>query len=52
MPRVKKESLCRLGYCVKKGSGYQGGNETVFNKLRNGICPICGGATEKKYTLR
>lgn len=40
---------CRLGYCVKKDSHYQGGDDTVRNKLRNGICPICGGPTERKY---
>ena len=45
----KEEKLCRLGYCVTKGSSYQGGDTTVIQKLQAGICPICGGATEKKY---
>ncbi len=49
MARAKKELLCKLGHCVKKDSFYQGGNMTVIDKLKNGICPICGGATEKKY---
>jgi len=45
----KKEPLCRLGHCVKKGRHYGGGDSTVFNKLLNGICPICGGAIDRKY---
>ncbi len=49
MVREKKEPLCRLGYCAKEKSHYQGGDSTVINKLKNGICPICGGATEEKY---
>jgi len=40
---------CKLGRCATKGSNYSGGNEAVFQKLKNGICPICGGATEQKY---
>ncbi len=49
MAKVNKASLCKLGYCVKKDSHYEGGNTAFLNKLRNGICPICGGVTEKKY---
>jgi len=49
MAEEKKEPLCRLGRCVTKGSNYQGGDETVIQKLKDGICPICGGATDKKY---
>jgi len=45
----KEESLCRLGYCVTKDSHYEGGNLTVWEKLENGICPICDGALERKY---
>ena len=51
MPEVKKEPRCKLGYCVKKNSHYQGGDTTVINKLKNGLCPICGGATERKYSF-
>ena len=40
---------CKLGYCAKKNSRYKGGDDSVIDKLREGICPICGGPTEKKY---
>lgn len=46
---AKNKTPCRLGYCVKKDTHYQGGDDTVILKLRNGVCPICGGATEEKY---
>lgn len=49
MARAKKELLCKLGRCVVKNSIYQGGDSTVIDKLKKGVCPICGGATEKKY---
>ena len=53
MARVKKEPLCRLGYCAKKKFHFQGVvDNTVAEKYRNGICPICGGSTEKKYYLK
>ena len=47
----KEEPVCRLGYCVKKTSHYSGGDDTVREKLSNGICPICEGPTEKEYPV-
>lgn len=48
---VKGESSrkCRLGYCQTKNAGYQGGDASVINRLKSGVCPICGKPTEKKY---
>ena len=44
----KEAPPCRLGVCVTKGARYAGGNQTVFDKVKNGICPICEGPLEKQ----
>ena len=45
--KVSSQSLCRLGHCVTKNGHYKGGDETIRDKLRAGICPICGGPVER-----
>ncbi|KKL54671.1 hypothetical protein LCGC14_2263060 [marine sediment metagenome] len=45
--KVEFKGTCRLGYCVTKNSHYQGGDRTIREKLRAGICPICGGPVKK-----
>jgi len=44
-----EKAPCRLGSCLTKNTHYQGGDATVMAKLKDGICPICGGPTERKY---
>lgn len=46
LDRIKPVQRCRLGYCVTRGSHYAGGDESVAEKLEQGICPICGKKTE------
>jgi len=45
--KVSFQSLCRIGHCVTRNGHYKGGDETIRDKLRAGICPICGGPAEK-----
>ncbi len=34
---------CTVGHCLVKDVHYAGGDDTVFDKIDKGICPICGG---------
>ena len=45
--KVSSQPLCRLGHCVTKNSHYGGGDRTISDKIRAGICPICGGQAVK-----
>jgi hypothetical protein len=42
-----KKALCRLGYCATKKSHYAGGNQKLFDQIKNGECPICGGEVQQ-----
>lgn len=45
--KVEYKKLCRLGRCFTKNECYSGGNGNIRMKLKQGICPICGGPAEK-----
>jgi hypothetical protein len=40
---------CRPGPCAIHRSHYAGGDEVVLKKLRQGICPSCGGNARKLF---
>ncbi len=45
------KSACTLGLCAAKKSKYDFRNNAFTDALRNGICPICGRLTERKYHI-
>ena len=47
LEKLRELTMCRLGRCLTKDSHYKGGDQTVFDKVKNGICPICGGPLAK-----
>ncbi len=42
---------CRLGFCMKEKLNYGGGGKYVWDKVGEGVCPVCGGPLEKREQL-
>lgn len=47
LAQYQEAALCRLGHCREKNSHYSGGDKETMDKLKQGICPVCGGPAVK-----